>query len=99
VRTEFVGANACHGIPSAEPSPELESQLAEVVLRIGVRSDDRAAVDRFTKELAPLVLNGPPAVTGLGSGRPRVEEIVAYWPALIPKSEVTPEVTVWQNEN
>ncbi len=99
VRTEFVGANACHGIPSAEPSPELEAQLAEVVLRIGVRSDDRGAVDRFTKELAPLVLNGPPAVTGLGSGRPRVEEIVAYWPALIPKTEVTPEVTVWQDEN
>ena len=63
-------------------------------MRIGVRSNDRAAVDRFTKELAPLALNGPPVVTGLGSGRPRVEEIVAYWPALIPKREVKPEVTV-----
>jgi len=99
VRSEFVGANACHGIPTAEPSPEIEPHLAEVVLRIGVRSQDRVAVDRFTKELAPLVLNGPPAVAGLGSGRPRVEEIVAYWPALIPKREVTPEVTVWPNEN
>jgi hypothetical protein len=99
IRTEFVGANACHGIPAAEPSPEIEPHLAEVVLRIGVRSNDRAAVDRFTKELAPLVLNGPPVVTGLGGGRPRVEEIVAYWPALIPKREVTPEVTVWPNEN
>jgi len=95
VHTEFVGANACHGIASAEPSPEIEPQLAEVVLRIGVRSENRAAVERFTKELAPLALNGPPVVTGLGGGRPRVEEIVAYWPALIPKREVTPEVTVW----
>jgi hypothetical protein len=95
IHTEFVGANACHGIASAEPSPEVEPHLAEVVLRIGVRSENRAAVERFTKELAPLALNGPPVVTGLGGGRPRVEEIVAYWPALIPKQEVTPEVTVW----
>jgi acyclic terpene utilization AtuA family protein len=99
VRTEFLGANACHGIAAAEPSPELAAQLAEVVMRIGVRSENRAAVERFTKELAPLALNGPPVVAGLGGGRPRVEEIVAYWPALIPKREVTPEVTVWPNEN
>jgi hypothetical protein len=99
IRTEFVGANACHGIPSAEPAPEIEPHLAEVMMRIGVRSNDRAAVERFTKELAPLALNGPPVVTGFGSGRPRVEEIVAYWPALIPKREVTPEVTLWPNES
>jgi len=99
VRTEFLGANACHGIAAAEPSPEIAAQLAEVVLRFGVRSENRAAVERFTKELAPLALNGPPVVTGLGGGRPRVEEIVAYWPALIPKREITPEVTVWPSAN
>jgi hypothetical protein len=99
MRTEFVGANACHGIASAEPAPEIEPHLAEVVMRIGVRSNDRAAVERFTKELAPLALNGPPVVTGFGSGRPKVEEIVAYWPALIPKREVSPEVTLWPQEN
>ncbi len=95
IRTEFLGANACHGIAAAEPSPEMAAQLAEVVMRMGVRSENRAAVERFTKELAPLALNGPPVVAGLGGGRPRVEEIVAYWPALIPKHEVTPEVSVW----
>ena len=99
MRTEFLGANACHGIAAAEPSPEVAAQLPEVVLRIGVRSENRAAVERFTKELAPLALNGPPVVTGLGGGRPRVEEVVAYWPALIPKREVTPEVTVWPGTN
>lgn len=99
IHAEFLGANACHGIPSAEPTPEQEPNLAEVVLRFGVRSNDRAAVERFTKEIAPFALNGPPVVTGLGSGRPRVEEIVAYWPALIPKTEVTPEVTLWPSEN
>jgi hypothetical protein len=96
VHAEFVGANACHGIAAAEPSPQVAAQLSEVVLRFGVRGQDRAAVERFTKELAPLALNGPPVVTGLGGGRPRVEEIVAYWPALIPKTEVTPEVGIWR---
>ena len=48
-----------------------------------------AAVERFTKEIAPLILTGPPAVTGFAGGRPKVEEIVAYWPALIPKEEIS----------
>jgi len=99
IRTEFLGANACHGIASAEPSPKLAAQLPEVVLRVGVRSENRAAVERFAKEIAPLALNGPPVVAGLGMGRPRVEEVVAYWPALIPKTAVTPEVALWPSES
>jgi hypothetical protein len=99
IRTAFLGANGCHEIPAAEPTPEIEPHLPEVVLRVGVRSENRAAVDRFTREIAPLVLNGPPGVSGLGLGRPRVEEIVAFWPALIPKSEVRPEVAIWPRES
>ena len=53
-----------------------------------------AAIERFTKEIAPLILTGPPAVTGFAGGRPKVEEIVAYWPALIPKSEIETKVEV-----
>jgi hypothetical protein len=59
-----------------------------------VRGQSKSNIERFTKELAPLVLNGPPTVTGFAGGRPKVEEIVAYWPALIPKSEVAPIVEV-----
>ncbi len=88
VLTEFVGANATHGPLAGEPSPD----LSEVQLRIGVRDVDRNAVERFTKEIAPLILTGPPAVTGFAGGRPKVEEIVAYWPALIPKSEISAAV-------
>lgn len=88
--TEFVGVNATHG--RLAPSPQ--SDIAEVQLRVGVRSSDKSAVERFTKELAPLILTGPPAVTGFAGGRPKVEEIVAYWPALIPKTEITPIVEV-----
>ncbi|HEV8588994.1 MAG TPA: acyclic terpene utilization AtuA family protein [Pyrinomonadaceae bacterium] len=88
--TEFVGANATHGPLAGEPSPD----LAEVQLRVGVRGNDRAAIERFTKEIAPLILTGPPAVTGFAGGRPKVEEIVAYWPALIPKSEISARVEI-----
>jgi hypothetical protein len=88
--TEFVGANACHG-PLTGEAP---ADIAEVVLRVAVASRDRAAVERFTKELAPLALNGPPTVAGLGSGRPHVEEVVAYWPALLPKREACPQICI-----
>jgi hypothetical protein len=90
VLTEFVGASATHGPLAGEP----RADAPEVQLRVGVRGQDRAALERFTKEIAPLILTGPPAVTGFAGGRPKVEEIVAYWPALIPKSEITPSVEV-----
>jgi hypothetical protein len=94
IHSELLGVNACHAIAASEPSPELAAQLPEVVMRFGVRSQNRAAVDRFTKEIAPLVLSGPPSVTGLGAGRPKVEEVMAYWPALIPKSLLKPVVSI-----
>src|SRR5207237_1264956 len=50
----------------------------------------KPAVERFTREIAPLILNGPPSVTGFAGGRPKPEEIVAYWPALLDKSMVEP---------
>ncbi|HEV7472900.1 MAG TPA: acyclic terpene utilization AtuA family protein [Pyrinomonadaceae bacterium] len=90
ILTEFVGANATHGPLAGKPSAD----LPEVQLRVGVRSEDRKAVERFTKEIAPLVLTGPPGVTGFAGGRPKVEEIVAYWPALLPKKEITAMVDV-----
>ncbi len=88
--TEFVGVNATHGLLAGEPSPD----IAEVQLRVGVRAEHKGPVERFTRELAPLILNGPPSVTGFAGGRPKVEEIVAFWPALVPKREITPAVRV-----
>ena len=91
VLTEFVGANATHGRLAGD-----QSGAPEVQLRFGVRGSNRAAVERFTREIAPLVLNGPPTVTGFAGGRPKVEEIVAYWPALIDKSVVKTTVEMVQ---
>ncbi|TVP59772.1 MAG: DUF1446 domain-containing protein [Gemmatimonadales bacterium] len=90
IRTELVGWDATHG-HLAGPAP---ADHPEVELRVAVRSQDRAAVERFTRELAPLVLTGPPSVTGFAGGRPRVQEIMAYWPALIRKEAVQPHLNV-----
>ena len=90
ILTEFVGVSATHGPLAGDAG----ASAPEVQLRVGVRSADRAAVERFTREIAPLVLNGPPSVTGFAGGRPKVEEIVAYWPALVDKTVVTTNVEV-----
>ena len=66
----------------------------EVVLRVAVHDSRKAVVERFSRELAPLVTSGPPGVTGYTTGRPAVREVFAYWPALIDRDAVTAEVRV-----
>jgi hypothetical protein len=90
ILTEFVGVNATHGHLAGEPPRD----IPEVQLRFGVRGQSKADVERFTKELAPLILTGPPSVTGFAGGRPKVEEIMAYFPALIPKTLIETKVSV-----
>jgi hypothetical protein len=89
VRTEYLGHSSSHGhLSTAGSEPE------EVVLRIGVKGSDPAAIERFGMELAPLILTGPPSVTGFAGGRPKPSEVISYWPALIPKTAVTPTVEI-----
>jgi len=90
IYTEYLGWNACHG-QAAQP----QSEVPEVQVRIGVRGQDRSAVDRFTREVAPLVLSGPPGATGYGGeGRPKVREVVGNWGALLPREEIQTSVEV-----
>lgn len=91
VRTEYQGYNSCHG-----PLANTPDDPSEVVMRIGVRSHDKKSVERFGMEIAPLILTGPPGVTGFAGGRPKPSEVVAYWPALIPKSAVKYKVEVFE---
>jgi hypothetical protein len=88
IQTEYLGVDATHG-RLARGAAHL-ADLAEVQLRVGVRAPERAPVERFTREIAPLILNGPPSATGFAGGRPKPEEIVAYWPALIDARVVRP---------
>jgi hypothetical protein len=84
---ECLGAgDSVPGVLSVPASPP------EVVLRISVRDSRKAAVERFTKEFAPLVTSGPPGITGYTGGRPQVREVFAYWPALVDKKAISPQV-------
>ncbi|MFM8275053.1 MAG: acyclic terpene utilization AtuA family protein [Gemmata sp.] len=88
-RVEALGAGDCvPGVVSTKLDPP------EVVLRVAVRDPLRAAVERFTKEFAPLVTSGLPGTTGYTTGRPPVREVFAYWPTLVAKSAVAPLVEV-----
>lgn len=68
------------------------ADLLETVLRISVFDPRREIVERFTREIAPLVTSGPQGTTGYAEGRPPVREVFGYWPTLIPRSKVKPQV-------
>ncbi|MBD3226522.1 MAG: acyclic terpene utilization AtuA family protein [Caldithrix sp.] len=87
IQTEFLGYNASHGTTAHKiDDPN------EIVFQIGVRGRNKADMQKFANEIVPLVLTGPPNVTGFGGGRPRVRDVIAYWPALISKEMVSPKV-------
>jgi len=81
--TEHVGASACWGplAPANEPN--------EVLLRLSVRDAERAKIEAFSKMVPAVILSGPPGVAVTG-GRPQAQEVVAYWPALVPRDLVRP---------
>ena len=87
----------CLGAGDSVPgllSPEEQEVLKEVVLRVAVADSRKEAVERFAKELAPLVTGGAPGVTGYTSGRPRPRPVFGFWPCLIPRERVNPKVEV-----
>lgn len=91
---EYVGLNACN--EDAGIAENNQPELNEVQLRISVHGDVKEDLDRFGKEVAPLILTGPSGVTGFAGGRPKASEVVAYWPALLEKKAAIPKVTVYQ---
>jgi hypothetical protein len=90
VLTEYVGWNSTHGALAGPPPAD----LPEVQLRVAVRAQERGPVERFSREIAPLILSGPPSVTGFAGGRPRPQEIMAFWPALIDRRVIESDLRV-----
>lgn len=68
--------------------------VAEVMMRVTVRDPSRAAVERFCRELAPLITSGPPGLAGYATGRPTARPAFGYWPALVPRGLVEASVEV-----
>lgn len=84
IRFDLLGVNALH----LNTAPSSVEEPNEVVLRIAIRTDDKAEALKLAPEIAPLNLNGPPANCFFG-GRSQPQEIIALWPTLIPRDAVT----------
>jgi len=85
---ECLGTGAC--VPGVLPPTNPEP--IETVLHISVADHRREAVERFAKEMAPLVTSGPQGVTGYATGRPKVHPVFGYSPCLIERTAVKPQV-------
>jgi hypothetical protein len=68
--------------------------LREVVLRMAVHDPRREAVERFTREFAPLATSGPAGLAGYTQARGEVRPVFAYWPTLVPRELLRPSVEV-----
>jgi hypothetical protein len=84
---EVLGANDV--APGVVP---LESSPFEVVLRVSVRDSSKSVVERFCREMAPLVTSGPPGMAGYASGRPSPRPAFGYWPTLVDAALVPPSL-------
>ena len=89
-RVDLVGYNAC----SAE-TLDVDKNPNEVTISISVKDPSKDKIEQFSKELAPLITNGPPGITGFSGGRPKVQEVISYWPTLISKDIVNTKVKVY----
>lgn len=92
-RVEYIGVNGTSEKPVTEE--DFEEDYDEVQLRVSASSQNREDLNRFGKEVAPLILTGPSGVTGFAGGRPKASDIVAYWPALLDKDAVSPRVRIF----
>jgi hypothetical protein len=86
---ECLGAG--EGVPGLTQPP---NDLREVVLRLSVRDERREAVERFTREFAPLATAGPAGLAGYTAARGAVRPVFAYWPTLVPREFVEHRVEV-----
>ena len=93
---ECLGSGACAaGIVDAPGQHERDhspDRFGEIVLRIAVEAESRDAVERFSRELMPLITAGPQGTTGYAEGRPRIHPLIRYWPCLIARDLVKPQV-------
>ena len=87
--TEFLGFDSCH-----KKMNHKYSGSNEIVLRLSVKDNDKQKVERFGKEISPLITTGPPGITGFAGGRPKAQEVISFWPSLIDKKIVNITVEI-----
>lgn len=87
VSVEVLGAEASYG-------KNARARTREVVLKIGVIHNERAALEIFAREIAPMALSSAQGLTGFFAGRPKVQPVVRLFSFLQPKSDTPVAVEV-----
>ena len=90
ILTEYLGFDSCHG----QNVEKIKNNPNEIVLRLSVKDMSKDKINRFAKELSPVITTGPPGITGFSGGRPRPQEIIAFWPTLISKELIQTKIIV-----
>ncbi len=85
-------ATAAVGAGSIWPPQLSHYEPNEIYLRFGVCDDDPARIEEFAKALPALILAGPSGMAVSTRGRPRAQQVVAYWPALLRRDRVAAQV-------
>jgi hypothetical protein len=89
---EVLGSEATYGRHSQAKATR------EVMLKIAVRHKMKAAVELFTKEIAPASIGMAPGITGFFGGRPGVSPVIAGSSMLIPMEDVPVRVLLDDRE-
>lgn len=84
----------CLGSGQVVPGVAPPVDAPEVVLRVTVHDPSKTAVERFTREFAPLVTSGLSGVTGYTGPRAKPWPVLAYWPTTIHRDRMQAVVDV-----
>ncbi|MGX1500477.1 acyclic terpene utilization AtuA family protein [Roseibium aggregatum] len=87
VSVEVLGAEAAYGANA-------RARTREVVLKIGAVHDNRAALNIFAGEIAPMAISTAQGLTGFFAGRPKVQPVVRLFSFLQSKAETPVAVEV-----
>jgi hypothetical protein len=93
-RTNVECLGSGDGVPGLLLSETDATEPREVVLRITASDPRREAVERFTREFAPLATSGPAGLAGYTAARGLVRPVFAYWPTTVPRELVQLRVEV-----
>jgi Acyclic terpene utilisation family protein AtuA len=85
---EILGAESSYGTQARAEGAR------EVVLKIGVRHPQRAALDIFAREIYPAASSMAQGLTGFAGGRPEPQPVVRLFSFLIDRAEVPVRVEI-----
>ena len=66
----------------------------DITLKLSVFDNSKDKVSRFGKEISPVITSCVPGITGFSGGRPKPQDVIAYWPALIDKKYIKTKVSI-----